>query len=274
MANGDWAVSSLSPRSGPVSTETLVSMSGEFPAPVHVWFDDEPGSIYLQTPTWILVRTPLRAEPGNVDVTLRAGSGIVLTVPEAYTYLEEGDRPPVVVTDPTRPTPSPTSTPATTTTTTGAGNSDNNGGSGDAGGSDGPGPDDEIGGSDPGEGPRIDAPDPDEVDESDDDGRDSDRRRSRNRQARAIPRGEPVDLGNGLVGRRLDGLAEVGGVPACRSDPCRTRRITPSTDDDRADRGGNRNQDRDSDRDTGGRGNGRGNDNGSRGADRNGGRGN
>lgn len=220
--NGDWAVTSMSPRSGPVATETLISISGEFPSAAHVWFGDEPGTIYLQTPTWILARTPLRAEPGAVEVTLRAGQGIVLTIPDGYAYLAEGQQPPTVV-DP-GPGPTPTNPPAVTTPTTSPDTSD---------------PDDgEIIGPDPGTGVDPGQP-PTTTTDGDDDGSDdegtgggddddeseSDGGKSRNRQARAVPTGDKVELGGGLIGRRLDGLSEVGDVPRCKSDPCRTRRI-------------------------------------------------
>ena len=228
----------------------MVSLTGHFPQEVYVWFGDSPAIIFFQSDNWILVRTPRQAAPGLVDVTLRRiGIGIVLTAPNAYTFLAADEEPLPVEADPGEP---PTTSP---------------GGGSDSGGGD------ETTGSDPAPAPtpgvttvpdsspntttntdsttntttNTDSttkttdstntttttdstdtttttdPTPETTTETDP-SETNDQPRNQ-RQARATLRGDPIDLGNGLTGRALDGLSAIGGVPACTSDPCRTQRI-------------------------------------------------
>ena len=223
VVDGEWAIHSISPRSGPTRAETFVTISGVFPREAHVWFGDLPATVYAQSSTWLIVGAPYVATPQIVDVSLRTSAdGIVLMAPEAYAYVDVGGGitlpapyptpvpgPGEPTAPPTDPTPTPTPTDPTPTPTDPV---------------PGPTPTDPV--PPPGEPVPADPPSDGGDDTStDDDPTDHDR--TRQRQARALPAGDPVDLGNGLTGRRLEGLAAVGGVPACTSDPCRTRRISP-----------------------------------------------
>jgi subtilisin family serine protease len=210
-SNGEWAIETIVPRSGPVRSETFVTMTGSFPAPVHVWFGDRPGTVFVQADTWLMVQAPYVETPQVVDISLRTSAdGEVLRAPEAFAYVSLDGGTTI------SPQPDP-----------GSGGP----GSGDSGSGDtGSGGDDSVSFPppvDPSE-PAPVAPAPD--DGSTDGGGDTstggdDGDKTRQRQARALPTGDAEQLANGLTGRPLDGLPVIGDVPACTSNPCRTRRI-------------------------------------------------
>jgi subtilisin family serine protease len=209
VVDGGWAIASITPQSGPVDGETFLSLAGTFPQEAAIWFGDLPGTVYAQSSTWMVVRAPAASQPGTVELTVRTrADGVVLTVPEAFTYLAAdgpadggggGTTPSTTAPTPstapsltTSTTSSPstgptTSSPASTgPTTTSTSSPETTGGTGDA-----PAPTDPV----------------------------------RETQVRAQPVGDPIDLGDGLRGRPLPGLAEINDVPTCSSSPCRTRRI-------------------------------------------------
>lgn len=212
VRNGEWAVTSISPRSGPVLTETLVTINGDFPEAAFVWFDDLPGAVVSQVDGVLLVTTPMRSEPGLVAVSLRTRAGdVVLEVPAGFEFVASGADGGTVVEQ-----PGSGSDPAPGDPTPGGGDP-----APVDGGTPGSPADDPIITVDPG--PSVDVPDAPGGGPTDPRDRPSP---NPQRQARAALLGDPVDLGNGLTGRPLSGLEAIGGVPACHSDPCRTRRIT------------------------------------------------
>jgi subtilisin family serine protease len=218
VVDGGWAINGISPRSGPVMSETLVTISGVFPEAAFVWFGDQAGTVVAQIEGVLLVATPLRAEPGPVDVVLRTGDdAIVLEAADGFLFVADGDA----------------------ATGDGGGSQPPDGGAdqpatGDPGTGvpeDGPVDQPSSGTSDPvggGDGPSVTIDPVDTVDVPDASGGGGRNGNGPNpqRQARAAIMGDPVDLGNGLTGRPLAGLEAIGGVPACHSDPCRTRRIS------------------------------------------------
>ena len=241
-----WAITDISPRVGPVMAEIPVTIVGVFPEPVSVWFGDQPGTAYFQSDTLILVSTPLRSEPGQVDVSLRSmADEVVIAVPDGFTFVDD-QAPPVEVVGPIDPVvvvvsgPTEESTGGSNDGFTGTGESD-------------PATDDPAGNEpvfeptptpepiDPGgitvpvdsgadggvgtEEPDFGVPDPGLPGPDVDPEAGIDDGPAPQRQSRAAVLGEPVDLDNGLTGTPLDGLSAVGGVPACASDPCRTRRV-------------------------------------------------
>ncbi|MEM7339828.1 MAG: S8 family peptidase [Actinomycetota bacterium] len=85
--NGDWSVTSVSPRTGPVNWYSVVSIAGTFPNEPNVWFGDAVGQVLVYTPTWMLVQTPLVADAGVIDMELRtSGGGTNLTIPAAFAF--------------------------------------------------------------------------------------------------------------------------------------------------------------------------------------------
>ncbi len=185
----------------------MVSVAGQFPDQVYVWFGDQPGDIIHQSENWILVNTPSVAVPATVDVSIRRGD-IVLTVPQAYTFFDpSGGQPPAAGPLPDgigggQPdNPADTSPPTTSP------------------GSGGPGQD---------SGPTttsaaVSTSTTSISTSTSTPGDDSDEPLPK-RRSRATALGEPIDLGNGLTGTPLGGLESVLDVPRCASDPCRTRR--------------------------------------------------
>ncbi len=194
VADGPWSITAIAPRSGLVNTENPVILSGTFPEDVVVWFGNSPGTVTSQSATTIKVRTPLQSRPGVVDITLRSrASGVVLTLPNAFAYLSAGDTTPVA----------------------------EGGGGGATGGGSSQTPSSPVGTSTTLDGrtPATAPPAPPTTAGNDDPRGGNDRQR----QARARVGTDPIDLGNGLRGVSISGVG--GGVPACTSDPCRTRRI-------------------------------------------------
>jgi hypothetical protein len=190
----------MAPRSGLVATSTYVSIIGSFPAPVSVWFGDQPGSVDFQSDSWLLVRTPLRSDPALVDVTLRRSGAVVLSVADAFVFQAAAGDPPVVGPGPTTsgptgtttsPTASSTLSPTSTQTTSPT--------AGTAPGGTSPA---DTGAGGGGDGPVASL-----------------------RRQRATALSEPIELGNGLLVTPLSGLGAVRDVATCRSDPCRARSI-------------------------------------------------
>ncbi|MEZ5409899.1 MAG: S8 family serine peptidase [Acidimicrobiales bacterium] len=231
--NGQWAVFTISPRSGPVSYGTVVSIAGSFPEAAYVWFGNQQGQVLFQSSSWILVTTPPVAEAGPVDVTLRTAAGTVLTLPGAFTFRDAatasgggsgGTGSTSATTAP--PAPSPTTAPASggTSPTTASGGTSSGGtgsggaGSGGAGSGGGTSPTTAPSADNPGTSPATTAPavtaapattaPPDPA-----------------LSPRTVTAGAPVDLGGGLTGVAFNGWSTLGSVPACASDPCRARSI-------------------------------------------------
>lgn len=218
--NGQWAVFTISPRSGPVSYGTVVSITGSFPDAAYVWFGNQQGQVMHQSSSWILVTTPPVATAGPVDVTLRTAAGTMLTLPAGFTFRDAttatggagggGTGSTTATTAAPAPSPttaapgatSPTTARSTTTTAAGGGTSPTAG----------PSP------TTPGTSPATTAPattaSPATTTPADP-----------ALSPRAVAVGAPVDLGGGLNGVAFSGWSTLGSVPACASDPCRTRSI-------------------------------------------------
>ncbi len=190
---GEWEATSVSPQAGYVNAANTVVIRGVFPSDTYVWFGDQPGQVVHQNRSQITVRTPLRAEPGVVDITLqKSPTGVVLRIPDAYAFasIDAGQ------------TPIP-------------GGGDSGGGdSGDApttdpgdsgsGGSDGSAPGEPSDGGVPTDGTPGDGT--------------ADETPSSNRRSRMIV-GSAVELENGLRGGSVSpNLA--AGVPVCSTEPC------------------------------------------------------
>ncbi|MGI9606377.1 MAG: S8 family serine peptidase [Acidimicrobiales bacterium] len=186
-SDGEWSITNITPRTGPVDTKNVVEIDGTFPEVVEVWFGDAAGDVVFESTGQLTVETSRHADPKTVDVTLRTQDGIVLTLPDAYAFVAEGTDPDVDESD------------------------------GDSGETDDPGfsidPDNGIG---------VDGAPP--ADDSGKGGKDGSPK-SRNRQARAEMIGDPQLLPNGLTGVPLSGLDTIGDVPRCNEERCRTRRI-------------------------------------------------
>jgi len=224
VVNGQWAVTTISPRSGPVAYGTVVSITGSFPEAAYVWFGNQQGQVLYQSSSWILVTTPQAATAGVVDVTLRTAAGAVLTLPAAFTFREAttstggggggGTGSTSATTAP--PAPSPTTAPpptsgatspttARSTTTTAP----------------------RVGGTSPTAGPSPTTPGTNPVTTapaataSPATTAPTDPALS----PRAVAAGAPVDLGGGLSGVAFSNWSTLGSVPACASDPCRARSI-------------------------------------------------
>jgi hypothetical protein len=218
----------------------MVSIHGTFPSQVYVWFGDRPGDLVFHSSSWILVMAPPRSEAGAVDITFRSSSaGTVLLVEDGYTYVGLGAPggdvgtttttgggptpttarsgtttttvwPGSTSTTPPAPTTS-TTAPSTTTSTTSAsgGSPSTTSGSGTTTTTSGQAPTTQAArtttttSSGSGAGSDV-AP---------------------RTVSRPLVLGDPVDLGGGLRGVRLQGLGDLDGVPLCSSDPCRTRRV-------------------------------------------------
>jgi hypothetical protein len=196
---------------------TLVQLNGDFPRHSYVWFGEAAGTVLLYSSRMLLVLSPPAAAPGSVDVSLRrTGEGTVLTVPDAFTYLDDltGDGP-SAPSDPVAPNDPPPDAPGPE-----EGNGDQGGSSapedtsgteppaGDAGDTGGPvSPDPGAG-----DGGRPDAPgDGGELPGDD---------RTSTVETRVALAAETTDLGDGLTGALVLGGDPVAGAPACRADPC------------------------------------------------------
>ncbi len=213
-ANGEWALSDVSPRSGSVTGDTYVSVTGSFPATAHVWFGDQPGTTYAQTDTWIVVRTPAADQVGVVDVTVRTNSdGVVLTAEDGFAYLAVDDDRNGSGTDP------------------GEGTDPGTGEGTDPGTGDGDGPTE---GSDPGDeggDDPADGDDPTDGEDGSEDGEDGDGEDGDGEPDNSSPQERPVtgaDVVTGAGGlqlRRLDGLDALVGLAPCTNDPCEVHRV-------------------------------------------------
>jgi hypothetical protein len=179
----------VSPQAGYVNQATTVTIRGNFPSSTYVWFGEQPGQVVHQNQSSITVRTPLRADPGVVDVTLqKSQNGVVLTIPAAYAFVGY---------DGTLPDGSGDTTPSPSDGTTDSTNPD--GTTDDGAGAPGSGDNDSNGDS-TGDG------------DTDETGSTSDRR------ARMTV-GAAVELPNGLQGASvLPNLA--ANVVVCSTDPC------------------------------------------------------
>jgi serine protease len=94
VESGEWALTGLSPRTGPVTGGATIALSGRFPTGVdiNVWF----GGRNVQTRTFsasqLLVTVPSSLEAGTVDVSVRFNrSGpVLLLLQDGYTYQPDG----------------------------------------------------------------------------------------------------------------------------------------------------------------------------------------
>lgn len=220
--NGQWAVFTISPRSGPVSYGTVVSLAGSFPEAAYVWFGNQQGQVLHQSSSWILVTTPPVATAGAVDVTLRTAAGTVLTLPAAFTFRDvatgaggggsgAGTGSTTATTAASAPSPTTAATSGGTSATTARSTTSSTLGVGTSPTS-GPSP------TTPATSPATTAPvattapaTTAPVDPA--------------LSPRAVTAGAPVNLGGGLNGVAFSGWSTLGSVPACASDPCRARSI-------------------------------------------------
>ena len=218
VVNGDWRITGISPGTGPVATRTMVRLTGSFPEAAYVWFGEQPGVVVHQTDTTIDVITPLRADAGSVELTLRrTGIGTILTVPGGFTF--ETDWPsepapgepaptdpypsepiPSEPGEPSSPSPTPPGTeplepaptePAPTTPPPTAPTPE-------------PSPGDP---SPPATDPPVTQPPTTTVPNA--------------RQDRSDVASELVDLGGGLLGARVLGSDPTSAATSCHTDPCR-----------------------------------------------------
>lgn len=196
-ANGEWEITSISPRAGYVDNANSVTIRGSFPASAYVWFGDQPGQVVHQTDTAITARTPLRSTDGVVDVSLRvSGVGTALTVPDAFAFVAWGSDVP------------------TGDTGTGSQNgSDQTGDDGQQSGGDGPQSGDggdQGNGADPDRGGSNSGDASQDSTSSDDSAGD---RRSR------MTVGSAVELANGLRGSAIS-PNPAANTPLCSTEPC------------------------------------------------------
>lgn len=191
---GAWESTSVIPQAGYVSVANTVTIRGSFPSETYVWFGGQPGQVVHQNRSQITVRTPLRSEPGVVDVTLqKSNNGVVLTIPGAYAFVAYDGS-----------TGDPDASPGNP----GAGSGDSGSGDGSTpGGSIGTNPSDGTGDSSGGS-----------EDGSTNDGGSTDDSSRSDRRARMLV-GSPIELSSGLRGGSVTpNLA--AGVPVCSTDPC------------------------------------------------------
>ena len=143
VEQGDWAVTTMSPRSAPTTGGTSLVLEGVFPTtvPIYVWFGSN-GPVVRATSTGdrLYVTSPSVDTAGVVDVSVRfsVGEAVNMTLADAFTFYESTTSPGTGSGGPTSPTTtqapstggstSPTTTaapstggstsPTTTTTTT------------------------------------------------------------------------------------------------------------------------------------------------------------
>ena len=232
VSAGEWVVSSVLPAEGQVDTMNLVRLNGTFPDAAYVWFGEQPGVVVATSPFTIDVLTPLRANPGVVDIALvPPGSDVVLTVPGAYTFVSDSGTAPdpdtptttlapppdpgsptttAAPANPDTPSPSPSPNPSPTTTTipsvgapsptTTAAPFPSPTTTTPSNPGESPAPSPTTTAPDPGTAPTTTAaPNP--------------------RQARAAL-GDRVDLGSGLRGRPITDGSPLASAPLCSADPC------------------------------------------------------
>jgi hypothetical protein len=197
---GAWESTSVSPQAGYVNMANTVTIRGNFPSDTYVWFGGQPGQVVHQNRGQITVRTPLRAEPGLVDITLqKSPTGVVLTIPDAYAFVAlDGS-----TGDPDGDAGSGGEQGDGTSTDGSTGDGASGGSDGTSGGDssdDGSAEDDTTGGTETGD----------------------DTASSSDRRARMLV-GSPLPLSNGLQGGSVTpNLA--AGVPVCSTDPCSSTR--------------------------------------------------
>ena len=143
VEQGNWAVTTMSPRSAPTTGGTSLVLEGVFPTtvPIYVWFGSN-GPVVRATSTGdrLYVTSPSVDTAGVVDVSVRfsVGEAVNMTLADAFTFYESTTSPGTGSGGPTSPTTtqapstggstSPTTTaapstggstsPTTTTTTT------------------------------------------------------------------------------------------------------------------------------------------------------------
>ena len=209
---GAWESTSVAPQAGYVNTASTVTIRGNFPSASYVWFGDQPGQVVYQNRESITVRTPLRANPGVVDITIqKSRNGVVLRIPDAFAFVavDSGSGDPDTDDDSGNGgTGSGDTGAGDGSSDSGNGGSDDNGSSTDSGtndgGTGGGGTSDGGSGGDDGAG-------------SGDDNSNSSQRRAR------MTVGTGVDLGNGLRGASVTpNLA--ANTPVCSTDPCAATR--------------------------------------------------
>ncbi len=245
--NGAFAVHSITPTSGWMDQQTMVSIDGVFPSLVFVWFGDQPGDLIYQSSNWIIAVAPTRAEAGTVDVSLRSPSaGTVLLVPGGFTHLDPGGGP-----SPTTPTTGPPSTTTapgggtTPTTSPGSGQTTTSPGAtttspsttspsttAPGGGSPTTQPATGSTTSAPTSSPTTSGPTTSGPTTGPPDSSTTTERATTTtaptgppRVLRSLVAGGPVGLSGGLTGVPLSGLGGLGDVPPCVTEPCRARRL-------------------------------------------------
>ncbi|MFN3220099.1 MAG: S8 family serine peptidase [Acidimicrobiales bacterium] len=94
VESGEWALTALSPRTGPVTGGTTIALSGRFPTGVdiNVWFGERNVQTRTFSPSQLLVTVPSSLQPGTVDVSVRFNrSGpLMLLLEDGYTYQPDG----------------------------------------------------------------------------------------------------------------------------------------------------------------------------------------
>ncbi|MEM9518751.1 MAG: S8 family peptidase [Actinomycetota bacterium] len=220
---GDWSVSGVLPAQGPVDTMHLVRLNGTFPEAAYVWFGEQPGVVVATSPYTIDVLTPVRGSAGVVDIALvPPGSSAVLTVPSAYTFIDDTQAAPepspdtptsspttTVSPSPDTPTSSPTTTaspspspsPAPTTTVSPSPT---------------PSPTTTVS---PSPAPPIPSPTTTLAPTPSPDPAPTTTVVTTLRRPRAAL-GDQVDLSSGVRGRRITGDSPVGSAALCSTDPC------------------------------------------------------
>ena len=126
-----WRVDLITPNEGFVTTSGLVTLRGSFPRAATVWFGNSAASTVSSSADTLVVNHPRFGSTGLVDVRLVADSGAVLTMPEAFLFIDAIDQnlttttgsasspgsEPVVTLPPEAEVPDSTPGPAATTTT-------------------------------------------------------------------------------------------------------------------------------------------------------------
>ena len=127
VEQGDWAVTTMSPRSAPTTGGTSLVLEGVFPTtvPIYVWFGSD-GPVVRATSTGdrLYVTSPSVDTTGVVDVSVRfsIGEAVNMTLADAFTFYESTTSPGTGWGGPTSPTTTqaPSSGGSTSPTTTAA----------------------------------------------------------------------------------------------------------------------------------------------------------
>ncbi|MFK8024341.1 MAG: S8 family serine peptidase [Ilumatobacter sp.] len=121
-ADGDYRLTSMSPRAGSTLGGDFVVIDGEFPTnvPVYVWFDElAVVAAHINTGTQLTVRTPAVSTETITDVTIRFTTSArhELTLRDAFTFVAPSrGNTPAPTTPPTNSTPPAPATPPSNST--------------------------------------------------------------------------------------------------------------------------------------------------------------